>query len=247
MKRIDVPAKLIDDVRAGDRLELPDDTTHYVENVLRKRPGDRVELFDGRGHLAVVEVLDGDGVVDVVDWSETDENESPLETALYQAIPKGKRWKWLVQKATELGVDRIVPLETRHTVVNIPDDRLDRKLDRWDKIASSAARQSQRARVPRVVAPIRVEEAVGEADADLQVVAHPDEEAASMAEVFDAADDDIESVGVWLGPEGGFDDEEVELLRDSGIELVSMGPRILRSETAGISAMVMVQSRLGDL
>lgn len=245
MKRIDVPAGLLDGLSAGDDLRLPDDTAHYVENVLRKNPGDRVEFFDGRGQLAVVEVIARDGFVEIIERTETDENESPLTTTLYQAIPKGKRWKWLLQKATELGVSRVVPLETRHTVVQIPEDRLKRKLDRWHKIASSAARQSQRARVPEVTRPRNVEEALSEAGADLQLVAHPSGDAPSISEAI--ADTDAGGVDLWIGPEGGFDDREIETLVAAGVDPVTMGPRILRSETGGIAAMAVVQSMLGDI
>lgn len=249
MKRIDIPTDVLDDTGEGDEIRLPEDTSHYIANVLRMRPGDRVELFDGTGRIATAEVLEaGDEVsVKVVGYAEEERNESPLDVRLFQAIPKGKRWKWLLQKATELGVDEVVPLQTRHTVVKIPDDRLDRKLERWSKIVSSAARQCRRTKTPEVHPQRDVEEALQLADTPLQLVADTGEDSVLLSEALAEHGPTASAVGIWVGPEGGFASEEIEKITELGARTVSLGPRVLRSETAGITAVAMAQAYAGDL
>ncbi len=249
MKRVDVPPEVLRDCRRGEELRLPDDTAHYIANVLRRAPGDKLELFDGAGLVVVIELVSvDDGVVaKVLDSPDPDENESPVETVLFQAIPKGKRWKWLLEKTTELGVDRIVPLETRHTIVQIPDDRLEKKLDRWNRVLASAARQCGRLRVPSIEAPLDVDAALEEDGSGLHIVADPDDQSPPIADLVAGTSPAPSSVGLWIGPEGGWTDEELEKLTSRAVCRVDMGPRILRAETAGIVAVALIQSTLGDL
>ncbi len=249
MKRIDVPHEAIAGCTEGDRIELPDDTAHYVANVLRLTPDDRVELFDGSGRVVVAQITAvGDEVtVHIERADELERNESPLTTRLFQAIPKGKRWKWLLQKTTELGVDDVVPLHTRHGVVNIPDDRIPNRMERWDKIISSAARQSQRTKTPQVHRPHTVDEALELTDDATGLIAHTGEQSATTAEVLTRLGQATEAVDIWIGPEGGFTDEEVEAITDHGAQPISLGPRVLRTETAGIASIAIAQSVLGDM
>lgn len=249
MKRVDVPTDFFSNCSKGDKVRLPDDTAHYVGNVLRREPGDRLEFFDGTGNLASVEILRvaDEITVEIVEFTQAPRRESPIETILFQAIPKGKRWDWILEKATELGVDAIVPLESEHTVVQIPADRLRRRRDRWDKKLSSAARQCQRTVIPSIVDPAPIADAMADHDCDIHLVAHPGEDAPTVGEALDRAEADIDSVGIWIGPEGGFSDDEVSELEDQGMARITLGPRILRADTAGIAALTLVQASCGDL
>ncbi len=249
MRRIDVPRALLLDRQPGDDLLLPDEQAHYLRDVLRLETGDEVELFDGegtivRGRLAAV----GDEVrLKINKLRDSERGESPLTCVLFQAIPKGKRWKWILEKATELGVDSIVPLETKRTVVQIPKQRLKRRRKRWNKIVSSAARQSERTVVPTISDPLSIEEARKEPPRDIDLVAHPGGDAETPQQLLDAIDDPVDSVGIWIGPEGGFNEDEVQTMVDAGMSRISLGPRILRADTAGIAALALVQAARGDL
>jgi 16S rRNA (uracil1498-N3)-methyltransferase len=240
------------DKQAG-QVMLPDRVSHYLRDVLRMNAGDRVELFDGSGRVVEVElrrISDRHVVAKILSNRTSERTESPCRITLFQAMPKGKRWETLIEKATELGVTRIVPLETSRTVVQISDAKVDRKLERWVKIIDSAARQSQRTVTPELLAPHTVDDALALLGDAPSFVAHTDGRTRSIRDVLD--DEQIDATGtdvasVWIGPEGGFTAEEVEALLADGVHACHMGPRILRSETAGIVAVSLLQAYLGDL
>jgi 16S rRNA (uracil1498-N3)-methyltransferase len=239
------------DKKAG-QLMLPDRVAHYVRDVLRMEEGDRVELFDGSGRVVDVElqrVSERHVIAKILRNRQTDRGESPCEITLFQAIPKGRRWETLLEKVTELGVARIVPLETRRTVVNIKGKKVDRKLDRWERVIDAAARQCQRTVTPEIVAPRSLHDALELLDGP-SFVAHTDERPRSLREVVDdeeLSNTEADAASIWIGPEGGFDDDEVAALIDAGVFACHMGPRILRSETAGIVGVSLLQAFLGDL
>ncbi len=248
MKRIDLPHGLLVDHDSGHVLTLPKRTTHYVVNVLRFQVGDRFELIDGTGRVATAELLNADDSaqvrlqqVDRVTYAE-----SPLHTTLFQAIPKGKRWEWLIEKATELGVHRIVPVHSEHTVVNLPDHRVDDRLERWQKKASSAARQSQRSVSPTILRPSSLADAIALDDADRSIVAHVNDRAKPLMAWLNTVAP-IDSISIWIGPEGGFADDEIQRLAETGTDPIFLGPRILRADTAGIALLSILQSTRGDL
>ena len=248
MKRVDVPTDLLVNRTAGELLVLPDGVAHYVTNVMRRQPGDGLELFDGTGNQAVVEItsIDDDVTVEILQWREADKKESPLSTVLFQAIPKGKRWGWILEKATELGVRSIVPLHTERTVKRIPDDRVDDRLRRWDKKVSSAARQCGRALTPELSRPRTPGEAYEETPCDIHLVAHPGGDATGVVSALKKLDE-IERLGIWIGPEGGFTQQEVDnLTSEKDVRPVHLGPRILRADTAGIAALAIAQAIHGD-
>src|SRR6056297_1526787 len=175
MRRIPLPPGSLDNLSAGDTLTLPDDASHYLRDVLRARPDDRVELFDGRGKCAhgTLTTVDQQIHVEIQQVEKIEKGESPLKITLFQAVPKGKRWEWILEKATELGVHQIVPLQTKRTIVDIPEDRLDHKMARWTKILTSASRQCGRSVVPTLTDPLSLH-ADSTLDCDLNLVAHPD-------------------------------------------------------------------------
>lgn len=167
-----------------------------------------------------------------------------------QAIPKGKRWEMVLEKATELGVARVIPLETKRTVVHISDVKVDRKLDRWERVVNSAARQCERAITPEITAPMDLDEAM-EAVSDIpSFVAWARGDTPSLEALLDEQeliDARPEAAAIWIGPEGGFDDDEIAMLTKSGVAAFHLGPRILRAETAGLVALTLMQAYLGDL
>lgn len=242
MRRASIPATLLPETPlTGSALALPEDTLHYLRNVLRLGPGERVELFDGTGRLLVVE-LGEDALVQVLTDEQSEGRESPLEITLYQAIPKGDRWEWLLEKACEAGVSSIVPLQTARSVVKIAPNKADKKLTRWRRILESASRQCLRARVPDLLAPQRLSEVLAAApNADLRLVAST--LSAPTLRSFEAPT----SVDIFIGPEGGWTDDELATLARHDVLPFSMGPRVFRSETAGLAATLLAGTLWGDL
>ena len=243
----------------GARVELPEQGARYARDVLRLPVGERVELFDGHGLrvLATLTTVDASGVIATIqELLPEDENESSLELTLYQAIPKGDRFEWLLEKCTELGVTRICPIETSRTVVKIKPNKSAQKLERWQKITAGAARQSQRSRVPELL-PARsfasaLEDLELRGEHDLVLVASPplnleDGDGGGGFQARLKATPSIATLSIWIGPEGGFTNDEVRALLDAGAQTVSMGPRILRAETAAVTAIALAQHLAGDL
>ena len=189
--------------------------------VLRGREGDPVEVVDDTGRLFTAELCDGRRAV-VVEELAPAGGES-VEVSLYQAVPKGGRMDLVVEKATEVGVSRIVPLLTERGVVSPREG----KVGRWRRVAEAAARQSLRLRVPEVAEPLPFERAV-EAAGEGGVLLHNAQGLEPVEEVVGTP------VGLFVGPEGGWSDGELRLAGEAGLAFAGLGPYRLRSETAGI-------------
>lgn len=249
MRRIPVPAQLLSDAAQGSLLRLPDKEAHYVVNVLRRPDQSELELFCGDGKLAsgTLQITDAGVFFKIHRIEESAQGESPLQITLFQAIPKGKRWEWILEKASELGVSTIIPLHTTRSVVKIPAARASQKLVRWQNIVATAARQCERAHIPQVAAPLSIQEAIESNELDLHLVAHTRQDAPSPLRVLKSAPAPLRSLGIWIGPEGGFTDQEFKTLQDAGAHPISLGPRILRADTAPIVALTLAQAAAGDL
>lgn len=235
----------------GDTFSLPERAAHYVRDVLRMRVGDPLEVFDGEGLLVITELIDvdEDGVdVRVVEATRGAPGKSPLQLALYQAIPKGDRWDWILEKTCELGLSRVVPVESARTIVKVEESKQDKKLEQWRRIVAGAARQSQRTVIPEVAPSHSFKEAMAQASFTeaLHLVATPHGEREDFASLWDETTSSS-SLSLWIGPEGGWTDHEVEALLDAGARPLSLGPRVLRTETAAITAVALAQHLAGDL
>jgi 16S rRNA (uracil1498-N3)-methyltransferase len=232
----------------GGRAVLTGAAFHHAARVLRLRPGDLVALFDGSGAewVARVTSLERDRLEAEI-LREARDAEPPVTVTLLQAVLKGERMDWLVQKCGELGVARLVPMLTERTVARIPGERAPGRRQRWQRIADAAAEQCGRRRPMAVeaVAPL-VEAARALTGADLALVPHEAERERGLRELL-AGVSAVRSVAIAIGPEGGFTDAEVEALAVAGGARVSLGPRILRAETAALFAASAVFYALGDL
>jgi len=214
----------------GGTLTLPENEARHVFKVLRARPGDLVEVVDAGGGLFLAHVGDGRAVT-VVEGLDAGFEE--VTVTLYQAVPKGGRMDLVVEKATEAGATRIVPLLTERGEVNPREG----KVDRWRRVAEAAARQSLRLRVPEMSEPMTFGAALNEAG-EAGVLLH---NAPSVGDVEEAV-----STGVCLfvGPEGGWSDGELEGAREAGFLVAGPGPYRLRSETAGVVAVARARAAL---
>jgi 16S rRNA (uracil1498-N3)-methyltransferase len=228
--------------KVGDTIELSDAPAHYLRNVLRLREGDAVILFNGTGgeYAGQVMTLERNRVSVHLEHHDGSERESPLELGLGIAIIKRDAMDNAIQKATELGVHRIAPIVTEHTSASRKS--LDKRHAHWLQIVRSACEQCGRNRPPQLDPVSDYMSWVKASNADLKLVAHP---GSSME--FDAVDVTPTSIDLLIGPEGGLDEDEVMLARASGFESVSLGPRILRADTAPVALISLVQARWGDL
>lgn len=222
----------------GDRLEvgegflLPSAEDHHLRGVLRARPGDRFEVVDGAGRLFAAELRER-GAAEAVELLREAGTEEQAEIWLYQAVPKGKRMDLLVEKATEVGVSGITPLVCERSVVRPGGS----KVERWRRIAESAARQALRLRVPEVRGPVTFGEAVREVG-ERGVLLHNGDGLEPLEARAGGAR------ALLVGPEGGWSEGEIEEALRHGLSLAQLGPFRLRSETAGVVAVARVRAVL---
>lgn len=234
------------DYSAGSKLEIDADKTRYLVRVLRLQRGDTLLVFDGAGkeyRATLLQAGKNDATLGIEDQTDT-ATESRLRAHLVQGISRGERMDFVVQKATELGVKRITPVLTEYGVVKLDPERRRKRRDHWQKVAASACEQCGRVRLPLVDAPITLKEWFGSApeSVDAQFILRPGA-AMSLADT----DEPITKVCILIGPEGGFSDSEYADAEFAGFQSVSIGPRVLRTETAAVAALAILQSRWGDL
>ncbi len=231
------------------RIADPGDVAHLVR-VLRVRPGERA-IAVAAGEELVFEVLrlEAAEVVGRVVSRTRPRREPPLRVILVQGLPKTDKMDLVVQKATELGVSGIVPVHTERSVKRLEDGRAEPKLRRWRRIARESARQSGRLAIPDVREVTDLETALQAAAQAGSLLLFPWEQEGGrgLREILQAAPEPRPSVHLFIGPEGGFSPAEAELAQRAGAWRVSLGPRILRTETAGLAALAMVLYELGDL
>jgi 16S rRNA (uracil1498-N3)-methyltransferase len=244
---IDLPLKTL----IGDRVDLEGDLAYRLSRVLRLKPGDEVDLFDGAGQDVRVRL---DGVAErrittTVLKCRPSPPEPRVKVRLYQSITKGERFEWLLEKGTEIGVSAFVPLLAARAVVKTTG--AGNRADRWRRIVVEAAEQCGRGAVPVVDPPQSFDEALTSAPGLLLV---PYEEASFAAPSIRAAlDSDIDAlfalsqVSLFIGPEGGYEPAEIERATDAGAKIVTLGDRVLRSETAGLVAATLVLDAVGEL
>lgn len=228
-------------------LELAGSRAHYLANVLRARPGDSVTVFDGSGSecTAVVAELSRKRVLLDVGEASTPHTESTLDITLVQSVIRPERMDFCVQKATELGVSRLIPIITERTVIKLKPERAEKRREHWHNIALSACEQSGRVRLPSILLPGSLGDAIELVHQNQTplLVLDPWADAAPLHHQTAPAQ---QRIALCVGPEGGFTDGEIELLRNAGATPVTCGPRILRSETAGVVAVAASQMAWGD-
>ncbi len=235
----------------GGSVRIEGPLAHRLAKVLRLKPGEGVAFFDGSGTDVVTTlstVSDKAVACDVIERV-PGPAESPTVVHLYQSITKGDRFEWLIEKATEIGVARIVPLVTARAVVKTAGEG--KRADRWRRIAVEAAEQCGRSRVPLVDVPrpfaAALESSVG---VRLLPFEAADDLAPSIATVLHDRIDElyaVSAVSIFIGPEGGYEGSEVEAAQAAGASVVTLGHRILRSETAGLVASTLVMQACGEL
>jgi 16S rRNA (uracil1498-N3)-methyltransferase len=240
--RLFVSAELIN----GTEHLLEGDRARYLGRVLRLRVGDEIVVFNGEGPewaAKVMAMTKSTASLRIGERQERD-TESPLKIHLVQGISRGERMDFVVQKATELGVKRITPVLTEYSMVKLDAKRGTKRREHWEGIATSACEQSGRTRLPLVDAPVTLKDWFGNksAGADLDLILAPGA-TTPLASVAPPAT----KACILIGPEGGFSPTEYEDARVMGFTAVSLGPRILRTETAAAASLAVMQAAWGDL
>ena len=221
---------------------------NHIRNVLRMKVGEEIAVsngVDGREYRCGILEMDEEKVVCAVRFVKEDGVELPARVFLFQGLPKADKMELIVQKAVELGVYRIVPVAAKRCVVKLDEKKARVKAARWQGIAEAAAKQSKRRIIPEVAEVVSFEEAVRMAQ-DMDVKLIPYELAEGMErtrELIDSLEPGAD-IAVFIGPEGGFEESEVERAKESGIIPITMGKRILRTETAGFTILSWIMYRL---
>lgn len=241
LTRVYVDAPLV----AGQRQLIEGTAANHIARVLRLRAGDALTLFDGRGaeFAARIDSFSKDSVLVDVQERLAADRESPLILTLAQGVSRGERMDWVIQKATELGTTRIVPVFTERSVVRLDDKQAGKKLQHWRGIAIAACEQSGRNRVPQMAAPVDLHHFLQAADQSAtRLLLSP-----TGASRLDDVSPSSAAITVLIGPEGGLSDNEHEAALAAGFRPIRLGPRILRTETAAIAALTLLQREFGDL
>ncbi len=232
------------ELRAGIEVQLPGAQSTHLLRVLRLRPGALLTLFNGRGGEYAAELTGADkaGARLRVGAHAAVERESPLQLTLLQGVARGERMDFIVQKATELGVQRMVPLSCEFSVVRLEPAALQRRVAHWRTVAVAACEQCGRNQVPRIDSVTDLEHACGDGDAGLKLMLVPQapDSLASLAQ-------GMSRTVLLVGPEGGLSGREQLLAQRHGFQACRLGPRILRTETAPLAALAALQALAGDL
>jgi 16S rRNA (uracil1498-N3)-methyltransferase len=241
----------------GKSLTLGAEETRHARDVLRLQSGDEIFVFDGGGHEfhCSIQIIARDSAdLSVIAEVEPARPESPLNLTLAIALLKGEKFDLVIQKATELGVRRIVPLDTERADIRMRDSGgVTKRLARWRRIALEAAKQTGRAYVPEIAAPLTFNLLLmsvadeNETLRDVSWLMFSERGGRSLSEATNGFANGPKDIVALVGPEGGWTDDEIKLASESGWAIVTLGGRTLRAETASITVVALLQHRFGDL
>ena len=222
---------------------------NHIKNVLRMKIGETILISDGsdKEYICSVEKIADDEITAKIEDINGETRELPIKVTLFQALPKGDKMETIIQKMVELGAYQIVPMSTKRSVVKLDAKKAVNKVKRWNAIAESAAKQSGRMMVPQVHSVLTMKEAFAYAKGfDVNLI--PYELAEGMKEtkaILEQVKPGMR-VGIFIGPEGGFEEAEVELAKEAGFQAITLGRRILRTETAGMTVLSILMYQLEE-
>ena len=230
-----------------EKIYIEGSDVNHIKNVLRMKIGEQVQISDqsGKNYLCELEAFESEKVQFRILEERESENELTSRLYLFQGLPKSDKMEWIVQKAVELGVYEVIPVVTRRAVVKLDEKKAAKKTARWNAIAEGAAKQSGRDVIPCVKDVMSLENALSYA-ADLDLVLMPYEDAEGMEKTRRVIGGikPGQSVGIFIGPEGGFEEAEVQKAREAGAVVLTLGKRILRTETAGLTVLSILMYHL---
>ncbi len=232
----------------GKRVIILGEDVNHIKNVLRMRPGEELSVSNGidqKEYRCGIVSCTEDSVVCELRFIKDDGLELPAKVTLFQALPKADKMEFIVQKCVELGIYSIVPVAAHRCVVKLDGKKAESKTARWQAVSESAAKQSKRRIIPQVSTPVTMREAVGmAAGMDIRIIPYELAEGMGHTKELIGSIKPGQTVAVFIGPEGGFEDDEIKAALDNGIEPVTLGRRILRTETAGMTVMSWIMYQL---
>ncbi|MDO4554233.1 MAG: 16S rRNA (uracil(1498)-N(3))-methyltransferase [Lachnospiraceae bacterium] len=229
-----------DGITSEKDITIQGDDYNHIKNVLRMKPGEEVLISDGkdREYLCRIKEIRNQEILLAIEDIIGTSRELPTKITLFQGFPKGDKMEQIIQKTVELGVYEIVPVMMKRSIVKLDEKKAARKTERFNQIALSAAKQSKRGIIPKVSSPVKFEEAVRQAkEMDAFLLPYENAEGMEGARTLLKSMKGKDSIAVFIGPEGGFDDSEVRMAMEAGAKTLTLGNRILRTETAGMAVL----------
>ncbi len=234
MSRFFIESRMI----SGSEITLSEEDSVHLARVLRASVGEKITVCDENGteyEAEIFSVSKREVKAKITDYKKA-ATEPKIEVTIFQGLPKGSKMELIIQKCVEIGVCSIIPVETARAVVKINEEKSAGKVKRWNKIAEEAAKQSGRGKIPKVEMPVSFKEAAEKAaEFDMAIIAYEQHDKADIKTYL--RNKTPKKVAVYIGPEGGFEEEEIKLAKACGIYAVSLGKRILRTETAPITLL----------
>ncbi|MBR5317307.1 MAG: 16S rRNA (uracil(1498)-N(3))-methyltransferase [Lachnospiraceae bacterium] len=232
----------------GTRVVITGNDVNHIKNVLRMQPGEEIAVSngeDGKEYRCGIEELYEDEIICTLRFVKEDGVELPSKIYLFQGLPKADKMELIVQKAVELGIHEIIPVSTKRAVVKLDEKKAKSKIARWQTISEAAAKQSKRRIVPQIHTVMSFKEAVAYAK-DMQIKLIPYELAEGMEKTREIIGSlkPGQDIAIFIGPEGGFEENEIQTALDNGIEPITLGKRILRTETAGFTILSWIMYQL---
>lgn len=238
-----------EDINLNDKLcFIRGEDVKHISKVLRCKIGEKIEVCDNENNEYICQIDEIDKNIVTLSILEKVQinRESPLRVTIYQGLPKGPKMEIILQKLTEIGVYEIVPVITKRSVSKIDDKKEDKKLDRWERIIYEASKQSKRGIIPKLSNVLSFDEAIKHMkNNNMNIVPYERENTKTIKKAIKGVN--INSIGIFIGPEGGFEEEEIQEIENNDGISVTLGPRILRTETASLVASSIVLYELSDL
>lgn len=229
-------------------MTIKDVDARHISKVLRMQPGDKLQIVSDDGVTAIAEIvsLQADSVVVKCLEKLAESHEPSVKITLAQGLAKGEKMDFIIQKAVEMGVSSIVPVAMEHSVVRLEGAKADKKVERWQKIAEAAAKQSKRDIIPQVQPVQTIQQMLANNDLQHKIIAYECEDRLGLKTALQSCHN-LQELLLIIGPEGGISEFELDLARKNGAVPVSLGKRILRAETAGVVALSAILYETGDL
>lgn len=238
-----------DDI-SGENICISNEDVNHITKVLRLSEKNSIIICDGQGmdYEAEIVQIEKKRILCKILKAVPSETEPEIQVTIYQGIPKAAKMEYIIQKAVELGVHKIVPVTTKYTVVKLEEKKtMENKLERWNKISIEASKQCGRGKIPSVELPISFDAALKQLQKeDLRLIAYEQERGQSIRDVLKSISN-VRRIGILIGSEGGFAEEEVLAAKAAGVQSIGLGKRILRTETAPIAALSILMYEFGEM
>ena len=238
---------------AQETINIIGEDVKHIKNVLRKIPGDIIEICNeenGKAYECEIEKLEEETIISKI-IKELEFQENQIKVDIYQGLPKADKMELIIQKSVELGVNAIIPVEMKRCVVKLDSKSADKKIERWQKIAESAAKQSGRNTIPEIQSLIKVEDIIkSKNEYDSIIVCYENEKDNTIKKELLQIKETLQrsgniNIAIVIGPEGGLDEKDVESLKQNGAKIVTLGSRILRTETVALNVLSIIMYELG--